>query len=234
MIAILIFLAIVAVIAGWWLAGQRLMSKPWLETGASGLAPGTEAVDLPAVKVGLGFFLAVVGALFALFISAYFMRMELPDWRTLAMPRILWLNTGILVLSSVAMHFAVIAARNGRLTSLRQDLLAAGIATLLFLVGQGLAWHDIAALGYYGSSNPASSFFYLITAVHGLHMIGGLLVLGRAALRARAAAVSDRLRMSTELCATYWHFMLLVWFVIIALLAGWFNEFADICRQLIA
>lgn len=234
MIVVLLFLAIVASIAGWWLAGQRLMSKPWLETGAAGLAPGTEAIGQPASKVGLGIFLVVVGALFALFISAYYMRMELPDWRTLAMPRILWLNTGILVLSSVAMHCAVIAARNGKLISLRQDLAAAGIATLFFLVGQALAWQDIAALGYFASSNPASSFFYLITGVHGLHMIGGLLVLGRTTIRAFSRPAPGQLRTSTELCATYWHFMLVIWFVIVVLLAGWVNDFVDICRQLIA
>ena len=111
MIAALIFLAIVVAIAGWWLSRQRLFSKPWLETGDTGLAPGTEAIKLPASKVGLGVFLAVVGALFALFFSAYFMRMELPDWRTLAMPRILWFNTGVLVLSSVALQLAEIGER---------------------------------------------------------------------------------------------------------------------------
>jgi cytochrome c oxidase subunit 3 len=233
MIAVLVFLAIIVAIAGWWLAGQRLMSKPWLETGAAGVPPGTEAIDRPAIKVGLGIFLAVIGGLFALFISAYFMRMELPDWRALAMPRILWLNTGILVLSSVALHCAVIAARAGKLKALRQDLMAGGVAAVLFLVGQGLAWQEIAAQGYFATSTPASSFFYLLTGVHGLHIAGGLLVLARTTIRAWTPEKPDQLRISTELCATYWHFMLLIWFVIIVLLAGWLSDFVDICRQLI-
>lgn len=233
MIAALIFLAIVVVIAGWWLSRQRLFSKPWLETGDTGLAPGTEAIKLPASKIGLGVFLAVVGALFALFFSAYFMRMELPDWRTLAMPRILWFNTGVLVLSSVALKLAVVAARGGRLSALRQYLIAGAAFAVVFLVGQVLAWRALADLGYFATSNPAYSFFILITGVHGLHMMGGLVALARTAVHKGAGQVSERLRTGTELCATYWHFMLFVWIVIVALLAGWLNEFADICRQLL-
>lgn len=233
MIAILLFLAVIFTIAGWWLSGQGLMSKPWMETGATGLAPGTESGSHPASKVGLGVFLAVVGALFALFFSAYFMRMELPDWRTLSMPRILWLNTGTLVVSSITMHFAVLAARKGRLLALRQDLLASGAAVILFLIGQGLAWDQVAALGYFATSNPASSFFYMITGVHGLHMVGGLIALARTMHRAWNADDQEQVTTSTELCATYWHFMLAVWVAILALLSGWLNEFADICRQLL-
>ncbi|WP_419910832.1 cytochrome c oxidase subunit 3 [Hoeflea sp.] len=233
MIAALIFLAVVVAIAGWWLSRQRLFSKPWLETGDTGLAPGTEAIKLPASKVGLGVFLAVVGALFALFFSAYFMRMELPDWRTLTMPRILWFNTGVLVLSSVALQLAVVAARRNRPSALRQYLIAGAAAAVVFLVGQVLAWRALADLGYFATSNPAYSFFILITGVHGLHMIGGLIALARTSVQTAGDTVSDRLRTGTELCATYWHFMLFVWVVIVALLAGWLNEFADICRQLL-
>ncbi len=235
MIAALIFLAVVAAIGGTWLSGQRLMSKPWLETGVADLAPRTEAIRQPASKVGLGIFLVVVGGLFALFFSAYFMRTELPDWRNLPMPRIIWLNTGILVLSSVAMHCAVLAARRARLAALRQDLAAGGVAAVFFLVGQAIAWQQIAALGYFATSTPASSFFFMLTGVHGLHIVGGLVALGRTAHHAwQPEPNMTRLRTGTELCAVYWHFMLLVWFLVVAVLEGWLNEFADICRQLIA
>jgi len=234
MSAVLLFLAVVFSVGGWWLARQRLMSKPWLETGLAGITPRTEAVRLPAAKLGLGVFLVVVGALFALFFSAYFMRMELPDWRTLAMPHILWLNTAMLVLGSAAMQCAAVDARRDRRPALRYDLIAAGVATLFFLVGQALAWQNIAAQGYFATSNPASGFFYLITGVHGLHMAGGLVALGRTTIHAWRSGDSDRLRTGTELCAIYWHFMLLVWLLIVALLSGWMNAFADICRQLIA
>ena len=106
MSAIILFLAVIAVIAGWWLSHQRLTSKPWLEEDPVGDFPGTGAMTLPAAKIGLGVFLAVVGSLFTLFISAYSMRMNMVDWRALPVPRLLWFNTGVLVLSSVALQWA--------------------------------------------------------------------------------------------------------------------------------
>ena len=81
MSVILVFLLVIAGIAGWWLSQQRLMSKPWLEQGVDAAFPGTESGAMPTAKIGLGVFLAVVGCLFALFVSAYFMRMGLADWR---------------------------------------------------------------------------------------------------------------------------------------------------------
>ncbi len=70
--------------------------------------------------------------------------------------------------------------------------------------------------GFGAATNPASSFFYLITAVHGLHLAGGLVALARAALRSARGGAA--LRLSIELCATYWHFLLIAWLVLFALL----------------
>ncbi len=91
-----------------------LFAKPWLEEGATKRpAGGMSTTSLPASKVGLGVFLAVVGSLFALLISAYSMRMPVGDWRPLPLPRVLWFNTAMLVLSSVALQWAERAARRG-------------------------------------------------------------------------------------------------------------------------
>ena len=104
MSAIILFMAGIAAIAGWWLSQQRLAAKPWLEEGVMVDLREEGTSPLPAAKIGLGVFLAVVGSLFALFISAYSMRMNMVDWRALPMPRLLWFNTAVLVLSSVAMQ----------------------------------------------------------------------------------------------------------------------------------
>ena len=177
MSVILVFLLVIVGIAGWWLSQQRLMSKPWLEQGDNAAFPGTESGSMPAAKVGVGVFLAVVGCLFALFTSAYFMRMGLSDWRAMPVPRLLWLNTGVLVLSSVALQCALVAARRRQLDMVRLGLVTGGITAVAFLVGQLMAWRELMADGYFLSSNPANSFFYLITGMHGLHIVGGLIAL---------------------------------------------------------
>jgi len=228
---ILLFLSILALIAGWWLSRQGLASKPWLEQGTTVTLP--EASTTPPSKVGLGVFLAVAGSLFALFISAYAMRMQLPDWRTLPVPGILWLNTVMLLLSSLALHGARNAARRGEMPALRIGLLAAGISALAFLSGQLLAWRQLTAEGYLLASNPANAFFYVLTGVHGLHLLGGLVALGRTIAKAWRETATEPLRLSVELCATYWHFLFLVWLVFLSVLTGWAGELIDICRQVL-
>lgn len=234
MSAIILFLAVIAVIAGWWLSQQRLMAKPWLEEGPVGDFPGGDAMTWPATKIGLGVFLAVAGALFVLFISAYSMRMNEVDWRALPVPRLLWLNTGVLAVSSGALQWSYVAARRHDVEGAMIGLLAGGASAVIFLAGQLLAWQQLGAAGYFVASNPANSFFYLLTAVHGLHLTGGLVALGRTSAKVwRGAEIAD-MRLSVELCAIYWHFLLLVWLVLLGLLTGWTDDFVNICRQLLS
>ena len=108
------------------------MSKPWLEHGPAAALPEIDVTGMPTAKIGLGVFLAVVGCLFALFASAYFMRMELSDWQPLPIPRLLWLNTGVLVLSSVALQCAVVAARRGQIDMVRLGLVTSGFTDARF------------------------------------------------------------------------------------------------------
>lgn len=235
MSAIVLFLAVIAVIAGWWLSQQRLMAKPWLEEGPIGDFPGTDTMTWPAAKVGLGVFLAVAGSLFALFISAYSMRMNMVDWRVIPVPKLLWFNTGVLVLSSVALQWAYVAARRNDMDGVIVGLLAGGTSAITFLAGQLLAWQQLSTAGYFVASNPANSFFYMITAVHGLHLTGGLVALGRTTAKVwQHDAVTAEMRLSVELCTIYWHFLLLVWLVLLGLLTGWTDDFLDICRQLLS
>src|ERR1700686_4379703 len=139
MSVIILFMAGIAAIAGWWLSQQRLTAKPWLEEGeAVDLREGSIS-SLPPAKIGLGVFLAVVGSLFALFISAYSMRMNVVDWRALPVPRLLWFNTGVLVTSSIALQWAHMAARRNDMDGVIIGLWAGGASAVIFLVGQLLA-----------------------------------------------------------------------------------------------
>ena len=233
MSAIVLFMAVIAIIAGWWLSQQRLTSKPWLEEGPIGDFSGTGAMTWPAAKIGLGVFLAVAGSLFALFISAYSMRMNMVDWRTLPVPELLWFNTGVLVLSSAALQWAHVAARRDDMENVIIGLCAGGASAVTFLFGQLLAWQQLRTAGYVIASNPANAFFYLLTAAHGLHLLGGLIALGRTTAKVWRGAEVAQVRLSVELCTIYWHFLLLVWLALLGLLTGWTDDFVDICRRLL-
>jgi cytochrome c oxidase subunit 3 len=160
--------------------------------------------------------------------------MNMVDWRALPVPRLLWFNTGVLVMSSIALQWAQMAARRNDMDVALVGLLAGGVSAFLFLVGQLLAWQQLNIAGYFLASNPANSFFYLITAVHGLHLMGGLVALGRTTAKVWHGVAATQVRLSVELCAIYWHFLLLVWLVLLGLLTGWTDNFVDICRQLLS
>ena len=212
----LLTVLVLAAVAVWWLSRQRLAAKPWLEQGVIDEPSAAGRPRPPAAKLGLGVFLAVVAVLFALLASAYSIRMRLGDWQALPLPWLLWLNTVVLIASSVALQWARTAARRGHVDAARDALLAGGATALLFLLGQLLAFRELAAAGFYMASNPASAFFHLITAVHGLHLLGGLAALGRTLLRARRRETLARVALSIELCALYWHFLLLLWIALFA------------------
>ena len=233
MSAILVFMAGIAGIIGWWMARQRLASKPWLEVGLAGDAQQMQGSSATIAKVGLGIFLAVVGALFTLLISAYLGRMGGADWWGIPIPGLLWVNTAALAASSLALQWAKTEIRPDHRDRLNAALVTAFATAVFFVAGQFLAWRQLISAGYVLADNPSNSFFYMITGLHGLHILGGLFVLGRTAIRARSEPLSARMRLSVELCAIYWHFMLVVWLVLFALFAGWANSFVDLCRQLV-
>jgi cytochrome c oxidase subunit III len=228
MSVVLVFIVVVMGLAGWWLSHQRIFSKPWLEHGADAGAPRSE---LPPEKVALVVFLAVVGAVFALFSSAYFMRMALADWRAMPLPRLVWVNTAVLALSSVALQGALVAAGKRELETVRLGLATGGVAAIAFLVGQLLAWRQLVDSGFLLAGNPANSFFYLLTAAHGLHIIGGLVALGRTTASAWTDVDYRRLRLRVELCTMYAHFLLFVWFAMLVLFTGLANDFVALCVQ---
>lgn len=214
----LLFLAAIMAVAVWWLLKPTLGATPWA-SGPNDVQPADGTLSMPPAKVALGVFLAVVTSLFALFISAYVMRMEVTDWRPLDDPGILWANTGLLLLGSVAFQFARSSALANDPRRTKLGLLAGGVLTLCFLLGQALAWRELNATGDYSLLyNPANAFFYLLTALHGLHLLGGMWVWGKTTLKIMGGAKAEDVRLSVELCTVYWHYLLLVWVVLFAVL----------------
>jgi cytochrome c oxidase subunit 3 len=217
----LVFLAGLMALVVWWLIRQTINSKPWIAEGQQGATEDFAfrfRITAPALKVSLGVFLAVVTSLFALFISAYSQRMELSDWRPAPEPTILWINTAVLVLTSVAMQWSHLAAKAQNLGKLKKGLLVAGALTSLFLVGQIVAWQEMIASGYYLDKNPANSFFYLLTALHGLHLLGGMIAWMKTTANVFRGVEVLKVSLNVELCAVYWHYLLLLWLVLFGLL----------------
>ena len=213
----LIFLAVIMITVIVWLLRQTLNVQPWVSDPAADAVSGT---SLPAhtKTIGLTAFLAVATSLFALFVSAYTLRMQMVDWRPLPEPDLLWINTGFLVLASVAYQWTRGQAIKGHDPAVKAGLLTSGILSMLFLGGQFVAWQQLNGAGYYLSSNPANAFFYLLTAVHGIHLLGGLYVWARSTMKVWGGGEADTVRLSIELCTVYWHFLLLVWVMLFGLL----------------
>jgi cytochrome c oxidase subunit 3 len=214
----LVFLAIIMATVIGWLLRQSLNTQPWDAHDPLENQPGRGVLNVDPAKIGLLSFIAVVTSLFALFLSAYLMRMKLADWRPLAEPSLLWINTGLLVLASAAFQLTKGAASRSQPLTVKIGLGVGGASTILFLLGQLMAWQQLNASGYFLASNPANSFFYLLTALHGLHLLGGLWVWGRTTARLLTGADALSVRLSVELCTVYWHYLLLVWFGLFALL----------------
>lgn len=215
----LVFLSLLMLAIVWWLFRQTVDVQPWQpQIAVQPVRSG--ALARPTAKTALWVFLAVASSLFVLFISAYAMRLSYDDWSPLPRPRLLILNTAVLVGASLAMEWTVFAARRADLAGVRRGLSAGGLLTLGFLAGQLMVWKQLNGAGYFLATNAASSFFYLLTAVHGLHMLGGLVAWWRTSARVRRGSDPARIRLSVELCAIYWHFLLGVWAVLFAVLVS--------------
>lgn len=214
----LVFLALL--MAGFlgWLLRQSINVKPWVAAGPVSEVENRGPQSFAPARVGLAVFIAVATSLFALCVSAYMMRMHMGDWQSLESPVLLWVNTGVLVLGSVALQAAWGAAKRGDTGRMRTGLLVGGACTMVFVIGQYVVWRQLMAAGYYATSNAANAFFYMLTALHALHLLGGLVAWGRTMLKLWRGAELDRIRMSVELCAIYWHFLLVIWVILFGLL----------------
>jgi cytochrome c oxidase subunit 3 len=215
----LVFLSLLMATIVWWLFRQTINVQPWQTQAAVHDGHGGSS-GRPAAKTALWAFLAVATSLFALFISAYAMRLSFVDWSPLPQPRLLMLNTAILACASIAMEWTVFSARRADRSGVRKGLWASGLLTVGFLAGQLFVWKQMSDAGFFLATSAASAFFYLLTAVHGLHVLGGLVAWARASARVWGDSDPARIKLGVELCAIYWHFLLGVWVVLLALLVS--------------
>jgi len=166
------------------------------------------------VGVGLWVFIGVATTLFSLFVTAYVMRMSADDAVAIEMPRQLWLSTALLVLGSVLLHNASVSSAAGVTDRARSYLVAGGASAAAFVAVQGWAWLALLSNEVTPTGNPSGSFFFLLTAMHALHVAGGLIGWTVVGLKFQRAPADAGWRIA--LCARYWHFLLLVWLALFA------------------
>jgi cytochrome c oxidase subunit 3 len=163
--------------------------------------------------------LVAIVMLFAAFTSAMVVRKGLNnDWISTSLPHILYVNTAILVASSCTLEISRRSLARRMSAQFAGWLYATLLLGLAFVGGQLIAWHSLEAHGVYLATNPSSSFFYLLTATHGVHLLGGIVALCYLALRARRIAVGAVKRTAVDVTAIYWHFMDGLWIYVLALM----------------
>ena len=169
-------------------------------------------------QIGVWILLTAVIMLFAGLSSAYIVLRGVPAWQRIELPWLLWPNTAILLLSSIAIDISRRALRRNDLQSMKRWLATGGVLGLAFLIGQLAAWRQLVNAGVYLPSTLQSGFFYILTGLHGLHLLGGVVALGlvlRKAIKDHLTALNYE---PLKLCALYWHVMDALWIYLFLLL----------------
>ncbi|WP_162055736.1 cytochrome c oxidase subunit 3 [Pontibacter pamirensis] len=166
------------------------------------------------LKFSLWLIIISIIMMFAAFTSAYIVRREEGNWLEFDLPNILLINTIIIVLSSITMQMALNAAKKNNLKQLKFMLLGTLILGIAFLIGQWNGWADLVQNNiYFGGtgSNPAGSFLYVLTGVHGFHLITGLIFVAITFFSSLKYKVHSKNMLRIQLCTTYWHFLGGLW-----------------------
>lgn len=177
-------------------------------------------------RVGIWVAIASIVMLFTGLASAYIVRSASSnDWAPIAMPKILWFSTAAILISSVTIEFSRRSLKHEAGARYGTWLMITAALGLIFVASQFFAWRQLAAQGVYMASNPHSSFFYLFTAAHGLHVLGGISALLYLLVRTRKKrdTLEGELRRAgaAEAASVYWHFMDGLWICLFFLLFFW-------------
>lgn len=177
-------------------------------------------------RLGMWVALAAILMMFTALTSAYIVRAASSnDWRPIAMPRILLLSTAFIIISSATIELARRKLKSAQEGSYKRWLLLTTALGIAFLGSQLLAWRRLVGQGIYVASNPHSSFFYLLTATHGLHLLGGLLAVTYLLVRTRERQGNDQVQPGSQAAigavTLYWHFMDALWIYLFLLLFFW-------------
>ena len=179
-------------------------------------APETLSMD-PKKFILWGFIVTII-MLFASQTSAYLVRRAEGNWVEFAVPQIFWYSSVVLIFSSIAMHWAYLAAKKDNFNTLKIAISITFVLGLAFLWMQVEGWKDLVAQNIYFVGNPSGSFFYVFTLLHGVHLVTGLIVLCATFISAMRLKVHAKNLRRIEICTTYWHFLDILWIYLFAFL----------------
>src|SRR5205085_3545790 len=170
-------------------AGPPPPAIPVDDDGDGNFGDSGSSFPLSKGQIGTWILLTAVIMLFAGLSSAYIVLRGVPTWQNIELPYLLWPNTAVLLLSSLALEISRRAIRRNDIQSMKRWLVVGGVLGFGFLAGQLAAWRQLVNAGVYLPSTQQSSFFYILTGLHGLHLLGGIVALGIVL----AMALKDRL-----------------------------------------
>ena len=190
--------------------------------GDSGGNPDGRGAFRRASFTGLWVLLAASTMLFAAFTSAMVVRRGLSDdWVSTPKPPILLVNTGILLASSLALELARRALKSGGRARFNGWWTAGTVLGVLFLGGQLLAWNQLNAEKVFIFTNPSSSFFYVLTVAHAVHLLGGVSALFYVDVQALRLSLGPAKRTAIDISAIFWHFLDGLWLYLMVLFYVW-------------
>ncbi|HNP19664.1 MAG TPA: cytochrome c oxidase subunit 3 [Fulvivirga sp.] len=162
-------------------------------------------------KFGLWLFIVTVVMIFASLTSAYIVRQAEGNWFVFELPWQMWATSGIIVLSSVSMHWAYISAKRDNLESIKIAISITTILAVLFLVGQVYIWGLLVDENVFLVGNPSGSFLYILSGLHGLHIVSGVIFLLIVLNSTFKYKTHSKNLVQIEMCTTYWHFLGGLW-----------------------
>lgn len=183
---------------------------------------GGRGADRRASFTGLFVLLAASTMVFAAFTSAFVVRRGLSDdWTSMHKPGILWVNTVVLLASSIVLDQSRRALKAKQRTKFNFWWSGGTALGILFLLGQAFAWRQLRDAGVYVSTNPSSSFFYVLTAAHAFHLLGGVAALVYVDVQALRLRLGPAKRTAIDISAIYWHFLDGLWLYLMVLFYVW-------------
>lgn len=162
-------------------------------------------------KFALWLFIVTVVMIFASLTSAYIVRQSEGNWLEFDLPSIFWYTSGIIILSSITLHWAYLSAKKDDLQSLRTGMIVTSVLGFAFLVGQWYSWVALVDKDVFFVGNPAGSFLYVFTGLHALHLISGVIFLIIVLISSFRYQVHSKNLDTMEMCLTYWHFLGGLW-----------------------